>query len=96
MSSEYIKTIQTQTGNKQIDYTALANLPVIPEIDNGLITSGKAADAKITGDKIKEKINAPKDSNGNILNGTSGQILASDGNGGTTWITVVNASEVAW
>ena len=47
--SEYITKIRTNTGDKQIDYNALANLP---QIDNTLTTSGAPADAKIVGDKI--------------------------------------------
>lgn len=50
--SDYIKKIRTTTGDKQIDYTALANLPDLT-VDSTLSRSGKAADAKVIGDKIK-------------------------------------------
>lgn len=53
--SDYIKRIRTSTGDKQIDYTALANLPTIPnpvDLDTTLTQTGKAADAKIVGDKL--------------------------------------------
>lgn len=49
--NDYIKRIRTETGDKQIDYTALANLPVS---DKTLSVSGEFADAAETG-KIKEK-----------------------------------------
>lgn len=50
--SEYIKRIRTTTGDKQIDYNALANLPTLVTVDNALTESGKAADAKVVGDKL--------------------------------------------
>ena len=49
--ADYIKKIKTKTGDKQIDYTALANLPVS---DKTLSKTGEFADAAETG-KIKEK-----------------------------------------
>ena len=48
--AEYITKIRTENGDKQIDYLALANLPTT---DNTLTISGAFADAKVTGDKIK-------------------------------------------
>ena len=48
--AEYITRIRTESGDMQIDYNALANLP---QSDSTLSQSGKFADAKITGDKIK-------------------------------------------
>lgn len=50
--SEYIKKIRTTTGDKQIDYNALANLPTLVTVDNTLSESGKAADAKVVGDTL--------------------------------------------
>lgn len=47
--NDYIKRIRTETGDKQIDYTALANLPVS---DKTLSVRGEFADAKETGDRI--------------------------------------------
>lgn len=55
--AEYITRIKTENGPMQIDYNALANLP---KSDSTLSQSGKFADAKMTGDKIKdinEKLN---------------------------------------
>lgn len=49
--ADYIKKVKTKTGDKQIDYTALANLPVS---DKTLSKTGEFADAAETG-KIKEK-----------------------------------------
>ena len=48
--SEYITRIRTEQGDKQIDYNFLANLP---QSDPTLAQSGKFADAKVVGDKIK-------------------------------------------
>ena len=47
--ADYIRKIKTAEGNKQIDYEALANLPVS---DTTLSESGKFADAKAVGDAI--------------------------------------------
>lgn len=44
----------------------------------------------------EEKVNFPKDAEGNNLNGTEGQFAVSDGNGGITWVTVQNGNEVAY
>lgn len=45
----YINKIRTTDGDLQIDYEALANLPVS---DTTLTLEGSFADAKVTGDKI--------------------------------------------
>lgn len=47
--ADYIKRIRTEAGDLQIDYEALANLPVS---DATLTQSGKFADAKAVGDRI--------------------------------------------
>jgi len=47
--SQLVKKIRTSAGDCQIDYNALANLPTT---DTTLGVSGKAADAKIVGDKF--------------------------------------------
>ena len=47
--SQYITKIKTTSGDLQIDYNALANLP---EADTTLSESGKFADSKIVGDSI--------------------------------------------
>ena len=52
--ANYVTKIRTQSGEKQIDYTALANLP---QSDTTLTQSGSFADAKVTGDKIAEVSN---------------------------------------
>ena len=49
--ANYIKKIRTDVGDLQIDYEALANLP---KADETLSQSGKFADAKVVGDKIKD------------------------------------------
>lgn len=48
--AEYITKIRTESGDLQIDYEALANLP---KSDSTLSKSGEFADAKATGDNIK-------------------------------------------
>ncbi len=52
MDTYYVRKIRTLTGDKQIDYTALANLPVS---DKTLSEEGGFADAKFTGDELKKK-----------------------------------------
>ena len=47
--SNLIKKIRTQSGDAQIDYESLANLPVP---DKTLTQEGKAADAKEVGDRL--------------------------------------------
>lgn len=50
MSEIYVTRIRTESGDKQIDYNALANLP---QSDSTLSKSGEFADAKVVGDNIK-------------------------------------------
>ena len=52
--SQYVNKIRTTSGDLQIDYNALANLPDIPIVDDQLVTYGQAADAKSVGDKFTE------------------------------------------
>ena len=47
--SQYVTKIRTESGDLQIDYNALANLP---KSDDSLTQSGRFADAKATGDTI--------------------------------------------
>lgn len=47
--SQYVTKIRTESGDLQIDYNALANLP---KSDDSLTQSGSFADAKATGDTI--------------------------------------------
>lgn len=67
-------------------------------VDTSLTISGKAADAKATGDALRslseEKVALPKDESGNAAPGTAGQFAVSDGNGGIKWETFTNVSEV--
>lgn len=53
--ADYIKKIRTESGDLQIDYTSLANLPTP---DSTLAKSGYFADAKAVGDKITTVNNA--------------------------------------
>lgn len=55
---------------------------------SGSSTSGNA--------DVSNKVSLPKDDSGNIQYGTVGQFAVSDGNGGITWMTIINGSEVAW
>lgn len=57
----------------------------VPNIDRTLTIPGSAADAETVGDILKYKLDKPiKD--GDIYNGNEGDVLVSDGNGGTFWI----------
>ena len=48
-------------------------------------------------DKLsEEKVDLPKDENGNIQKGITGQFAVSDGNGGITWTTLADGNEVAY
>jgi len=58
----------------------------IPAIDSTLTLSGYAAEAKATGDGIAAKLNKPAG------NGTNGQVLTSDGTGGTLWSNPIQPS----
>lgn len=55
---DYITRIRTQTGDKQIDYNSLANLPKIKDIntDTTFTKIGVPADAKAVGDALTNKI----------------------------------------
>lgn len=54
---DYIRTIQTTTGPKKIDYTALANLP---DSDMTLSKQGGFADALVVGQKFIQLTNQIK------------------------------------
>ena len=64
--AEYIRKIRTITGDKEIDYESLANLPNIPSVDETLTKSGNAADAKVTGNAITELKNETSELKGDI------------------------------
>lgn len=53
--ADYVTKIRTESGDKQIDYEALANLP---QSDATLTKSGEFADAKVVGDALKQKADA--------------------------------------
>lgn len=59
-------------------------------VDETLSVSGKAADAKATGDAIsqlsEEKVSLPKAEDGTAIPGTAGWYAVSDGAGGITWV----------
>lgn len=66
--SRYITKIRTEAGDLQIDYNALANLPIS---DISLTEFGRFADSKTVGDKFKsieEEIEKMKSSLANVLN----------------------------
>lgn len=44
----------------------------------------------------EEKVNLPKDSEGNIQNGTVGQFAVSDGQGGIKWVDIEDGNEVSY
>lgn len=55
-------------------------------VDKTLSISGAAADAKITGNNFKLKVNIPLDDHNQPDNGTDGQLLRTKGNGKTEWV----------
>ena len=71
----------------------------MPKIDESLDKSGYAADAKVTGDAIARleeameniddasKVNAPLNNEGDVINGTAGQVLETNGDGSTSWVS---------
>ena len=83
--SDFVKRIRTQKGDKQIDYTALANLPVS---DTTLSESGAFADSKAVGVALDKKVNLPTTADGTVINGTTGQILVNNGDGTTSWVNI--------
>ena len=52
---QHITRIRTESGDLQIDYNALANLPQLLELDDTLSKAGDAADAKAVGDLLDTK-----------------------------------------
>lgn len=52
--AQYVQRIRTESGDLQIDYQALANLP---KSDPTLSQEGSFADAKVTGDTINNTVN---------------------------------------
>lgn len=59
-------------------------------IDNSLTKSGQAADSKKVGDELAKKLNIPVDGNG-----TSGQLLKTNGDGTTIWFTPEKLDHIA-
>lgn len=70
--SDYIKKIRTKAGDKQIDYTALANLPAS---DVTLTENGGFADAAIVGEAIKRLFEEIKSLPNNGLNAVARNLL---------------------
>lgn len=68
--SDYIKKIRTTTGDKQIDYNALANLPTIPKYD----VATPATDGLMSA-KDKEKLNNISKVKSYIIAGVTDQEL---------------------
>lgn len=75
--SDYIKGIKVGAETKQYDYNALGNTPNLVEVDNTLSVSGKAADAKVVGNKItelNETINEINQTNTDLTNSSANAI----------------------
>ena len=83
--SQYVTKVRTGSGDVQIDYNALANLP---KPDTTLTLAGRFADAKATGDKmvqVSEQITKLDSTTTKTING-----VAPDKNGNI----VLNAQSV--
>lgn len=61
-------------------------VPTRPLVDASLKVRGAAADAKVTGETLAEKVNLPKDDNNKPTYGTPGQVLRAKGNSSTEWV----------
>ena len=83
--SNLIKKIRTQSGDAQIDYESLANLPVP---DKTLTQEGKAADAKEVGDRLGQLSDDIDDLKENGVSGGSGLYIGATQptNGVAFWI----------
>ena len=57
-------------------------------VDRTLSISGAAADARITGNNFKLKVNIPLDEHNQPDNGTDGQLLRTKGDGETEWVDI--------
>ena len=92
MSADYIKKIRTESGDKQIDYTALANLPDIytknetEQLINDVNESIKKVESSISNtntevDVVKTSINELQNSKETILTGTASgtEVVATGG-----------------
>ena len=76
-------------------------------VDSSLTISGAAADAKATGDALNTKASISTLNNdlafkvnkpvvgGNPTDGTSGQLLQTNGDGSTTWVNQIETSDIA-
>lgn len=84
---ELLSAIETEFTEEELQRCVDNYLSKNPlQLDETLTDNSKAAPAGIVGDIKSDKINIPKDSNGNTLNGTSGQILQTNGDGTTQWV----------
>lgn len=72
------------------DETSFDKIPI--DIEFG----GTGANTKKEALKNLGAVALPQDVGGNSLKGDSGQFAVSDGQGGITWLTVVNGNEVAY
>ena len=57
------------------------------EIDKTLSIEGAVAEAKAVGNAINNRVNVPLDTNGDIVNGAAGQVLVTNGDGTTSWVS---------
>lgn len=51
--ADYIKTIRTTTGDKQIDYEALANKPITEGTCNGQLVANASAQSNLTVSQVR-------------------------------------------
>lgn len=91
-----LRTIENGIFNETVDPVIISEVEtwLNENINNGYVVdktlsiSGAAADAKVTGNNFKLKVNIPLDEHNQPYNGTNGQLLRTKGNGTTEWVDV--------
>ena len=89
--SDFIKGVQVGNEVKQYDYDSLGNKPSLVQVDTTLTESGKAADAKVVGQKLKEA-NEHVNSEVSKVNNNSANALKGYAYG--AWVSVDDVSPV--
>lgn len=80
--------VLTTDGNGHNTWTTVQSGGASVEIDDTLTQQGEAADAKAAGDALATKLAKP------ATDGTNGQVLTTDGQGGVTWNDALDSTAV--